>query len=324
MNPSGSPASRPVERAVTVDLLHRYDRPGPRYTSYPTAVEFHDGVQAHHYESHLAAAAATDEPLSLYVHLPFCEHRCLFCGCHVIITPHRERAAPYLELLQQEIELLARHLPGRRSFSQLHLGGGTPTYHSPAELRTLLQHLFRHFRPAPLAIEMIEKLHDPHFTTEVARFNLEFNSDPLEFGGGCLRALEAQHVLLFLALSVGNDDHRAKAERIGDEREPNAGIASGAFDDRSARLQQSLCAGVFDDRQRGAVLHGAAGIEIFSLGVDFDARKLGIRLFQPQQGRVADLLEQGRRGADVRGGFREGESHGVFIDFSDLPNLCQH
>ncbi len=159
-----SPAERPVARAATVELLKRFDRPGPRYTSYPTAVEFHDGVGPDDYARTLATAdRAADAPLSIYVHLPFCEHRCLFCGCHVIITPHKEKARPYLDLLKAEVDLLAGHLPNRRGVSQLHLGGGTPTYQSPAELREVLEHLYTSFRPvdgAELSVEV-----DPRVTT---------------------------------------------------------------------------------------------------------------------------------------------------------------
>ena len=117
-----------ADRARVAELLARHDRPGPRYTSYPTAVEFGDGVDRAVYAERLAAAnARADEPLSVYMHLPFCEERCLFCGCHVIISPHKEKAAPYVDLLMAEVDLIADHLPDRRTISQLHLGGGTPT-----------------------------------------------------------------------------------------------------------------------------------------------------------------------------------------------------
>ncbi len=159
-----APAVRPVSRAVTAGLLARYDRPGPRYTSYPTAIEFSEAVDAVDYAARLAEADMLgDAPLSLYVHLPFCEERCLFCGCHVIVTRRRDTAIPYLELLQREIELVAERLPNRRSFAQLHLGGGTPTYYSPAELTGFLQGMLKHFHPLPgaeLAVEV-----DPRVTT---------------------------------------------------------------------------------------------------------------------------------------------------------------
>src|SRR5262249_43234501 len=134
-------ASAPVARDVTAELLRTHDREGPRYTSYPTAVEFHDGVDASVYDGLLARANdLPGEPLSMYVHLPFCEERCLFCGCHVIIMPHHDRAEPYLTLLQREMDLVAERLPDRRTVSQLHLGGGTPTYFRPDELDGLLSH----------------------------------------------------------------------------------------------------------------------------------------------------------------------------------------
>ena len=158
------PASRPVGRGITAELLARYDRPGPRYTSYPTAVEFNEGITAADYGRRLAEADTLGEaPLSLYVHLPFCEERCLFCGCHVIVTRHRDAALPYLELLQREVELVAERLPNRRGFAQLHLGGGTPTYYTPEELTGFLQHLLGYFHPlrgAELAVEV-----DPRVTT---------------------------------------------------------------------------------------------------------------------------------------------------------------
>ena len=156
---------RPISREDTAELLRRYDKKGPRYTSYPTAIEFGDGVAHADYLELLARAnEKPDEPLSMYVHLPFCEARCNFCGCNVIISPHKEVAVPYIELLQKETEMLAAHLPDRRTFSQLHLGGGTPTYHPPEELRGILAHLLERFTPtkdAELAIEV-----DPRVTTE--------------------------------------------------------------------------------------------------------------------------------------------------------------
>ncbi|MFN8574164.1 MAG: oxygen-independent coproporphyrinogen III oxidase [Gemmatimonadaceae bacterium] len=169
--------ARPHERRVTAELLARYDRPGPRYTSYPTAVEFHDGVSSDEYASRLAEADALGAaPLSLYVHLPFCEERCLFCGCHVIVTRHREVAAPYLDLLKRETELLAEHLPHRRQFAQLHLGGGTPTYYTPEQLSRLLQHTLQHFTPLPgaeLALEADPRVTSPEHIDALA--DLGFN-----------------------------------------------------------------------------------------------------------------------------------------------------
>ncbi len=96
-------AHRPADRETIRGLVAKYDQPGPRYTSYPTAVELSEEVGRDVYEQKLEEADALgDAPLSLYMHLPFCEEQCLFCGCHVIITPHHERSRPYLDLLKKE------------------------------------------------------------------------------------------------------------------------------------------------------------------------------------------------------------------------------
>jgi len=149
---------------VPIELLRKHDRPGPRYTSYPTAIEFHTGVGEAQYRDKLAQADAhPTEPLSLYVHLPFCQERCSFCGCHVTITRRTERATEYLGWLYREIDLVARHLPHRRQVAQLHWGGGTPTYHSPEELHQLYQTLADRFEMVPGAEVAIEV--DPRVTS---------------------------------------------------------------------------------------------------------------------------------------------------------------
>ena len=148
----------------TAQLLAKYDRPGPRYTSYPTAVEFNDRFGEADYRERLRlAAGAPDQPLSLYLHLPFCEERCSFCGCMVIITRKREVAARYLDYLAREIGMLADQLGDRRRVVQYHWGGGTPTYIDPAQIASLYAEVARHFaidRAAEVAIEV-----DPRVTT---------------------------------------------------------------------------------------------------------------------------------------------------------------
>jgi oxygen-independent coproporphyrinogen-3 oxidase len=145
-------------------LIRRYDRPGPRYTSYPTAVEFHDAFDAAAYCERLsAAAAAATEPLSLYVHLPFCEERCAYCGCTMIATKKRDVAAVYLDYLSREIGMLAARLAGRRRVVQYHWGGGTPTYLNLEQIARLDATIRRHFdvdTDAECAVEV-----DPRVTT---------------------------------------------------------------------------------------------------------------------------------------------------------------
>lgn len=146
-------------------LLRQYDRPGPRYTSYPTAVEFNDSFDDAAYRSRLdAAATAVDEPLSLYTHLPFCEERCSYCGCMVIVTQKREVAVRYLAYLEREIAMLAERLGSRRRIVQHHWGGGTPTYLEPAQMQRLHDTVARYFDFDPDAEKAVEI--DPRVTTD--------------------------------------------------------------------------------------------------------------------------------------------------------------
>ena len=154
--------SLPAGMQIDAALLERYDRPGPRYTSYPTAVEFHEGFGAADYEARLAALPADDD-VSLYLHLPFCDHRCHFCGCHVVATRHVDVAETYLSYLEREIEAVARILGGRRRVVQYHWGGGTPTYYGPEQMQRLQAAVAGHFDIVPEAEVAIEV--DPRVTT---------------------------------------------------------------------------------------------------------------------------------------------------------------
>ena len=152
-----------VEFDRLVALIGRYDRPGPRYTSYPTAVEFNDAFDEPAYRAQLAEIARTSTPISLYLHLPFCEERCSFCGCSVIITRKREVAAEYLNYLHRELAMLAEALGERRRVVQYHWGGGTPTYLSLSQIAALQAVVARHFDiedGAEVAIEV-----DPRVTS---------------------------------------------------------------------------------------------------------------------------------------------------------------
>ena len=126
-------------------MVRRYDVPGPRYTSYPTAPQFSDAIGEVDYLN--SARASNDDPiprpLSIYVHVPFCTSPCFYCGCTRIITRDRTAGARYLSRLQREIELQARLFDRDRNVDQLHLGGGTPTFLSDAELAELMR-IIRH------------------------------------------------------------------------------------------------------------------------------------------------------------------------------------
>jgi len=127
------------------DLIRRYDLAGPRYTSYPTAVQFHGQVGSFDLLHALRDSRKAQRPLSLYVHVPFCANICYYCACNKVITKDRGRALPYLQRLEQEIQLIACHLDPAQKVEQLHFGGGTPTFLSHDELRQLMAHLRTHF-----------------------------------------------------------------------------------------------------------------------------------------------------------------------------------
>ncbi len=171
--------------AVPLDLLRRFDVPGPRYTSYPTADRF---VEAFGADDCLQAlrqrrlgGAGRALPLSLYVHIPFCESLCYYCACNKIVTRHHERALPYLGYLQREIALYVEALGAGQPVSQLHLGGGSPTFLSDDELRQLMQMLRESFALTPGGEYSIEV--DPR-TIDAGRLALlaELGFNRLSFG----------------------------------------------------------------------------------------------------------------------------------------------
>lgn len=126
---------------VDIDLLKKYDRAGPRYTSYPTAPYFHDGIDESDFIRHIEKneQARPDQDISLYVHLPFCDTLCWFCGCNMMITHNPARIEEYVDYLIREIALLKSIRNSNRRIGQLHWGGGTPTYLPPDQIRRLGQ-----------------------------------------------------------------------------------------------------------------------------------------------------------------------------------------
>jgi oxygen-independent coproporphyrinogen-3 oxidase len=139
--------------APSPELLRRFDLTGPRYTSYPTADRFVEAFAADDYVQALMlrrnGAAAMLRPLSLYVHIPFCESLCYYCACNKIITTHHDRAQVYLRYLSREIDLQVGQLGPGQAVSQLHLGGGSPTFLTDDELRTFMSILLRSFSLVP-------------------------------------------------------------------------------------------------------------------------------------------------------------------------------
>ena len=151
---------------VTREILDRYNVAGPRYTSYPTAPEWQDSFGPADFAQALRQSneARPARPLSLYMHLPFCERLCLFCGCNVVINKNHDVAIPYLEKLEWEIDQLSKIVDASRPVIQFHWGGGTPTYLSAAQLEHLFLYAQERFRFAPDAEIGIEI--DPRVTRE--------------------------------------------------------------------------------------------------------------------------------------------------------------
>ncbi|MDO6563498.1 oxygen-independent coproporphyrinogen III oxidase [Amphritea sp. 1_MG-2023] len=128
-----------------LDLIRRYDLSGPRYTSYPTAIQFNPELSATDLVNTARQSADSHAPLSLYVHIPFCAHVCYYCACNKVITRNRNKAQPYLDTLYQEMAQLAEWYSDNRSVEQLHLGGGTPTFISNEQMIELMLKLRQNF-----------------------------------------------------------------------------------------------------------------------------------------------------------------------------------
>ncbi|RMH02363.1 MAG: oxygen-independent coproporphyrinogen III oxidase, partial [Planctomycetota bacterium] len=143
------------------ELVAKYDRPGPRYTSYPTAPVWSDAFGPDQWCEALAEAdRRSEEPVALYVHLPFCRRRCLFCACNVVITQREDVVEEYLDRLFQEIDRTAARMPKRRTLSGLHWGGGTPTHLNCEQISRLYRKIEQHWTILPDAEVSIE-VHPP-------------------------------------------------------------------------------------------------------------------------------------------------------------------
>ncbi|MES2183133.1 MAG: oxygen-independent coproporphyrinogen III oxidase [Pseudomonadota bacterium] len=165
-----------AEPAVPPELLRRLDVPGPRYTSYPTADRFVEAFGPEDYRRALQGrisgpGSAAARPLSLYIHIPFCESVCYYCACNKVVTRHHEKATEYLLALDQEIALHVDELGARQPVSQLHLGGGSPTFLSDAELARVVETLRYAFRVLPnaeISIEIDPRTVDPERLARLA------------------------------------------------------------------------------------------------------------------------------------------------------------
>lgn len=149
---------------VDRDLCRRFDISGPRYTSYPTADRFQSNPGHQLLVDALQQRPASDQPLSLYVHLPFCSTVCYYCGCNKVITKDHNKSSRYLDYLEREIDMQLASLSGSKSVAQLHWGGGTPTFLSDDEMRRLMTMLRSRFEFLPdgeYSIEIDPRSVDP-------------------------------------------------------------------------------------------------------------------------------------------------------------------
>ena len=206
---------------ITPALLARYDKPGPRYTSYPTALEFHDGVGEADYGQRLSLLAEERLPLSMYVHIPFCRSRCHFCGCHTSLCREAGDIETYVSHLCAEVDLLASRLGGApMPLVALHLGGGTPTYLSDT-----------------LMGRIIEKINDAFDVDKNAEISVEVNP-----AVSSRQQIAFLRTLGFNRISVGVQDfnptvleaigrHQTRAETLDIvDAARNAGFSSVNFD----------------------------------------------------------------------------------------------
>ena len=136
-----------IKKSFPTELISKYGLAGPRYTSYPTALQFHEGFDAEAYRRHVQNSNddLIPRPLSLYVHLPFCKQLCYYCACNKKVTQSSKRADTYLQYLEREIKLQGELFDPDRKVIQLHFGGGTPTYHSNDQLRAVVGQLSENF-----------------------------------------------------------------------------------------------------------------------------------------------------------------------------------
>lgn len=192
------------------DLIKRYDKSGPRYTSYPTAVQFHEAFGEEDYRRWAERSNEGKGPLSLYFHIPFCDTVCYYCGCNKVVTKDRSRASPYLQRLHREIELQAALFEPARKVDQLHWGGGTPTFISHDEMTALVEKTREQF-----------DLHDD----DEGEYSIEI--DPREVKTDTIALLRR---LGFNRMSLGVQDFdprvQAAVNRIQSEEETLAALQS--------------------------------------------------------------------------------------------------
>jgi oxygen-independent coproporphyrinogen-3 oxidase len=191
-----------IRQLFNPDLIRRYDVAGPRYTSYPTAADFHTGISPERYAAWAQASNAAQGPLSLYFHIPFCARVCFYCACNKIITNNRSRAQPYLDRLYREIALQGALYDRGRPVEQLHWGGGTPTFLTTEQMQELMAVTGEHFQ-----------------LLEGDRGEYSIEIDPREVHDDTIAALRA---LGFNRLSLGVQDFDPRVQKAVNRIQPES------------------------------------------------------------------------------------------------------
>lgn len=193
-----------------LELINRYDKSGPRYTSYPTAVQFTEDFAADEYRRLAEGSNQNQPPLSLYFHIPFCDTVCFYCACNKIATKDRSKAQPYLDRVYKEMAMQAQLFDRERVVDQLHWGGGTPTFISHDQMRELMAQTRKHF-----------KLRDD----DTGEYSIEI--DPREVTDDTIKVLRE---LGFNRMSLGVQDFDERVQkavnRIQSEEETMAALSN--------------------------------------------------------------------------------------------------
>ena len=159
----------------------KYSKPGPRYTSYPTALEFND---SYGYDDYIKKIKSQDSsrPLSLYFHLPFCRNACYFCGCNVVFTSKEDKMLRYIEYLKRELKILSKHLDVKREVIQMHFGGGTPTFFSAEQLKIIIEEIKSYFPNFVKDAEISCEIDPRHLNEDQMKVMSEAGFNRVSFG----------------------------------------------------------------------------------------------------------------------------------------------
>ncbi len=159
----------------------KYSKPGPRYTSYPTALEFNDAFGYDEYVKKLETQDSS-RPLSLYFHLPFCKNACYFCGCNVVFTSKEDKMIRYMDYLKRELKILSKHLDMNREVIQMHFGGGTPTFFSAEQLDEIISEIKSYFPNFMPDAEISCEIDPRHINEDQMKVMSEHGFNRVSFG----------------------------------------------------------------------------------------------------------------------------------------------